>query len=75
MFRTMPINVGFARINPYRLYTTSQVRSYGGNSGGPLFVQSTNGSYYPAAIYLGGTNETVVRAIDGQVVDLLTAPM
>ncbi len=51
-------------------YTTSDIRSSGGGSGGPLCVQHTSGVWYPAAIYLGGTAQTVVRAIDGDVVDL-----
>ncbi|MEP4078026.1 cadherin-like beta sandwich domain-containing protein [Haloferula sp.] len=51
-------------------YTTSGIRSSGGNSGGPLCVQASSGIYYPAAIYLGGTAQTVVRAIDGSIVDL-----
>ncbi len=42
-----------------------------GNSGGPLCVQYTNGSYYTAGIYLGGTAQTIVRALDAQVVELL----
>ena len=51
-------------------YTTSEIRSSGGNSGGPLCVQYTGGTWYPAAIYLGGTAQTVVRAINGDVADL-----
>jgi hypothetical protein len=35
-----------------------------------LFVRHTNGALYPAAIYLGGSGQTVVRAIDPDVVDL-----
>jgi len=53
-----------------RTYTTSDIRSAGGNSGGPLCVQYQNGNFYPAAIYLGGTAQTVVRAIDSDVVEL-----
>ncbi len=51
-------------------WTTTAVRGQGGCSGGPLFVRHTNGSYYPAAIYLGGGGQTVVRGIDGKVVEL-----
>ncbi len=29
-----------------------------------------SGSYYPAAIYLGGSGQTVVRAFDSEVVQL-----
>ena len=34
-------------------------------------MQHDNGRYYPAGIYLGGLTETVVRAIDSDVVDLI----
>src|SRR5207244_3073008 len=57
---------------PYGLYTTTQITSNGGNSGGPLCVQFEGGSYYPAAIYLGGAAQTVVRAIDSDVINLFT---
>ena len=53
-----------------RTYATTAIRSSGGNSGGPLCVQFEGGNYYPAAIYIGGTNQTVVRAIDSAVVEL-----
>jgi uncharacterized repeat protein (TIGR03803 family) len=51
-------------------WTTTAVRGVGGCSGGPLFVKHSNGSFYPAAIYLGGSKETVVRAIDRDVIEL-----
>jgi autotransporter-associated beta strand protein len=66
---TPPSNVTFTPAFG-RTYTTSDIRSSGGNSGGPLCLQHENGNYYPAAIYLGGTSQTVVRAIDGDVVAL-----
>ncbi len=54
------------------VYTASWFLSYPGNSGGPLYVQ-LNGSYYPAAIYLGTlNNQSVVRAIDRSVTNLIT---
>jgi len=58
--------------NPYQVYTTSSLSSAGGNSGGPLCVLNTDGNYYPAAIYLGGSAQTVVRSIDSTVIDLFT---
>jgi hypothetical protein len=77
MFATSPFNVTFTRVpgtdssnNPYRVYTTTDITSAGGNSGGPICVLYDNGSYYPAAIYLGGSAQTSVRAIDSKVVDL-----
>jgi uncharacterized repeat protein (TIGR03803 family) len=83
MFATPPANIGFsleepAEIDgttgvPYRLYTTTGITAAGGMSGGPLCVQFQGGAYYPAAIYLGGNGETVVRAIDSNVVNLFNA--
>lgn len=69
MHATVPFNVGFNAAFG-RTFITSGIRSSGGNSGGPLCVQFEGGAYYPAAIYLGGDNQTVVRAIDSDVVDL-----
>ena len=69
MHATSPANVVFAA-GYGRTFTTSGIRSSGGMSGGPLCIQHSNGNYYPAAVYLGGTNQTVVRAIDSQVIDL-----
>ena len=51
-------------------WTTSAVYGVGGISGGPLFARHSNGAFYPAAIYLGGSGQAVVRAIDSEVVDL-----
>jgi hypothetical protein len=51
-------------------WTTTTVRGLGGMSGGPLFVRHQSGAYLPAAIYLGGAGQTVVRAIDSDVVEL-----
>ena len=52
-------------------FRTAGLNSRAGNSGGPLCVQHGGGSYYPAAIYLGGSGQTVVRAIDSTVVTLI----
>ena len=51
-------------------WTTADVHGTGGLSGGPLFTRHSNGSFYPAAIYLGGAGQAVVRAIDSDVVEL-----
>jgi hypothetical protein len=51
-------------------WTSTAVRGLGGCSGGPLFVRRSNGQYFPAAIYLGGSGQTVVRAINSEVVEL-----
>ena len=69
MFATPPANVAFTAAFG-RTYTTPDIHSFGGNSGGPLCVQYQGGNYYPAAIYLGGTAQTVVRSIDSAVIDL-----
>lgn len=71
MHATVPANVGFAKAYG-QTYVTADIRSSGGASGGPLCVQHDNGNYYPAAIYLGGSGQTVVRAIDSSVIDLFT---
>ena len=77
MHATPPAAVSFTRVPgefapgiPFKTYTTTAIRSTGGTSGGPLCVQLGGGVYYPAAIYLGGSGQTVVRAIDSQVIDL-----
>jgi autotransporter-associated beta strand protein len=70
MHATPPANVTFSRAY-LRTYTTQDIRSTGGASGAPLCVLAANGAYYPAAIYLGGTGQTVVRAIDSDVVELI----
>jgi len=51
-------------------WTTSDIHGFGGLSGGPLFTRHSDGSFYPAAIYLGGAGQAVVRAIDSDVVEL-----
>jgi hypothetical protein len=59
------------------VYEAPWFLSYPGNSGGPVYVQ-LNGYYYPAGVYLGtlysGSTPTasLVRAIDSQVVNLIT---
>jgi hypothetical protein len=55
-----------------RVFSTTNIHGYPGMSGGSLCVQSTNGIYYPAGIYLGGTEQkSIVRVIDGTVADLI----
>jgi hypothetical protein len=55
-----------------RTYTSSGIRGIGGMAGGPLCVQRDGGSYYPAGIYVGGTTQGAVRAIDSGVIDLFS---
>lgn len=66
---TTPSDLTFTRAFG-RTFTTTGVRSTGGSSGAPLCVQHSNGAYYPAAVYLGGNGQSVVRAIDSEVVEL-----
>ncbi len=66
---TPPINATFGHANA-RVYLTDNITSRGGNSGGPVCVQYDDGRYFPAAIYLGGTTQTRVRAIDSDVITL-----
>jgi hypothetical protein len=53
------------------VFSTSDLFGYPGMSGGPLCVQYTNNAYFPAAVYLGGSGQGIVRAIDGAVADLI----
>ncbi len=70
MHATPPANIKFIHSYGY-LYSTSDIRSNGGNDGGPLCVQHQNGNYYPAGIFLGETGQTTVRSIDGEVLNLI----
>jgi len=67
---TTPGNLGFTLVTN-RVFSTAAISGYPGMSGGPLCVQHTNGSYFPAAVFLGGSEQTIVRAIDGAVADLI----
>jgi hypothetical protein len=58
--------------NRQEVYTASWFLGYPGNSGGPLYVE-LNGYFYPAGVYLGTlNNQSVVRGIDSNVVNLIT---
>jgi len=58
-----------------QVYRSYDLKSYPGNSGGPLCVLATNSAgqpfFLPAAVFLGGSGQTIVRAIDRDVVDLI----
>lgn len=69
MHATPVANLSFSSLTD-RVFATTGIRSNGGNSGGPLCVQHTNGNWYPAAIYLGGATQSIVRAIDSTVIQL-----
>jgi hypothetical protein len=55
------------------VFPTTTVKTYPGNSGGPLCFQYTNGSWYPAAVFLGGSGNTVVRVIDSAAAGAIIA--
>lgn len=70
MHATPAANIAFTHAYD-RTYSTTGVHGVGGMSGGPLCVLHTNGNWYPAAIYLGGNAQTVVRVIDSLVIELI----
>jgi len=70
LFASTPANLNFTPLYS-RVYATTNLQSFPGNSGGPLYVQSDINQFLPAAIYLGGSGETLIRAIDSDVVDLI----
>ena len=70
MYGTSPGNLTFTQVSD-NVFSTTAIVGYPGNSGGPLCVQ-TNGIYYPAGVYVGGTANAIVRAIDGAVAVLIT---
>ncbi len=75
MYQTQPQPYALNPDIEPEVYTAPWFLSYPGNSGGPLYVQF-NGYYYPAGVYLGtinnGSYASAVRAIDGEVVNLIT---
>jgi hypothetical protein len=76
MHATTPTNLRFTKPYPQilnQVYATTDIASRPGNSGGPVYVQADDGNYYPAAIYLGGGSQTLVRAIDDKVICLINA--
>ena len=56
---------------PWRLFETESADTYGGNSGGPLYVKFSDGRWYPVATFLGGEEGLLVRAIDEDVAMLV----
>lgn len=72
MHATSPANLTFSSYaaNFDQLYRTTDIRSFPGNSGGPLCI-AHNGTYVPAGIYLGGENEAIVRSFDLSLVLLI----
>jgi hypothetical protein len=75
MCASPPTMAVFSRVAPadntFRTYRTTDLSGSFGMSGGPLCVQGPDGNYLPAAIFLGGSNETIVRAINGEVIEII----
>ncbi len=73
MHATSPANLAFTRVYQptQRVYATDGIAGLPGMSGGPLYARHENGNFYPAAVYLGGTAQTLVRAIDSPAVSLI----
>ncbi|NBV23716.1 MAG: hypothetical protein EBS05_17570, partial [Proteobacteria bacterium] len=51
-------------------HRTDAFRSSGGNSGGAVCVKFNN-TFYPAGVFLGGNNQSNIRLIDRDVVELI----
>src|SRR5439155_21280332 len=66
----MPGNLTFTRLYT-SIFATTNIQSFPGNSGGPLYVQADVDKYLPAGLCLGGSGQTLVRAINSEVVDLI----
>ena len=70
MHATAPANDDYALLGN-ALYVSGDVTGPPGMSGAPVLVRHDDGSFYPAAVFLGGNQRSVVRAIDDRVVDLI----
>jgi hypothetical protein len=70
LFAAGPVTDAFTHLYN-RVFKSPAIKGYPGNSGGPLQVRVEEGGYFPAAVYLGGTAETRVRAIDDDTVNLI----
>ena len=70
MHRIGPTSMSFEQ-STGAVFTCATIRGLPGNSGGPLCVQWSDGRYFPAAIYVGGSDKAIVRAIDSRAVELI----
>jgi hypothetical protein len=55
------------------VFGSGQIRSFPGNSGGPVCVDSGSGIYAPVGVYVGESDNAIVRAIDVRAVELINA--
>ena len=73
MHATPPANIAFTK--PYGaasdVYRTIAIAGVAGSNGGALCVEWDDGRYYPAAVYVGGNAEAVLRGIDAEVDDMI----
>jgi hypothetical protein len=69
MHATNPSAAAFSRLSA-QVHASGAIRGFGGMAGGPLCVRYQGGAYYPAAIYLGGGAQSLVRAIDGDIITM-----
>ncbi|MEP4077720.1 hypothetical protein [Haloferula sp.] len=53
------------------VWSTDAIQSNPGCSGGPVYVETDPGVFFPVAIYLGGSGDTTVRAINNNIVSLM----
>lgn len=71
MHALRPRTMSFAQASNTTVFSSTQIRGFPGNSGGPLCVLMPNGFYYPAGMYVGGSGNAIVRAIDSRAVELI----
>jgi hypothetical protein len=69
MHATTPSADAFSRVAG-QVHASSAIRGLEGMTGGPLCLRFREGAYYPAAIYLGGGAQSLVRAIDSDIVTM-----
>ena len=76
LYATPSLNAQFSKVAPADdlanfVFASTAIAGYPGMSGGALCVRYDDNNYYPAGVYLGGDGKAVVRAIDGQAMDLI----
>lgn len=72
LFRTPPMGYTFTALTN-GVFATTTVAGHPGMSGGPVCVQvpQFTGPHYPAGVYIGSSQQSIVRAIDGTVADII----
>lgn len=79
LFATLPADVHFSRLydgahvpEGENVYASTEIHGLPGMSGGPLYVQLDDGRFFVAGIYLGGSQQTLIRALDPKAGDLIS---